>query len=112
MQQIPRELIRSADQLSVREALFMLYFYRENKPRSREQMMTELRDIGVPTKSETIKRRTKEMCEEGLMTYEEFKKEKGKGGSKPRAYRLSERGRIEADEIVKSFLKKFERSSL
>ena len=90
----------------------MLYFYRENKLRLREQVMTELRDIGVPIKSEAIKREIRRMCEEGLVTYVELKKEKGKGGSKPRTYRLSERGRIEADEIVKSRLKKFERGSL
>jgi hypothetical protein len=106
MQKIPRELIRRADQLTVREALYMLYFYRENKSRSRKQIVTELRDIGIPIKFETLKRKTKRMREEGLMTYAELGREEGKGGLKPRAYRLSERGQIEADETIRSLLKK------
>lgn len=105
---IPRNLIANADTLKVREALFMLYHFCENEPRLREKIISELRKIGFPLNLETIEREIRNMVKDGFMTYDEVKRKEKGGGSKPRAYYLSQRGKIKAEVVIKKLLGKLQ----
>ncbi len=103
---IPKELLVNADKLNAMEAIFVLFYFKGNEWRSYEQIIKELRDIGIPVKPETVERQVRLMCEKGFMTFVETEK-KGGGGSKPKVFRLSERGLVKADSVIRSILRKF-----
>ena len=104
---IPKELLVNADKLNAMEAIFVLFYFKGNEWRSYEQIIKELRDIGIPVKPETVERQVRLMCEKGFMTFVETEKKEGGGGSKPKVFRLSERGLVKADSVIRSILRKF-----
>jgi len=106
----PRDIDRNADPLplvaenasriTLPEAVLVTFLAYENKPLTKGDLAERLKQVGKAFSEITLERKTVPvMCREGFLHFNEVKME-GSRGHPPRAYFLTERGKIEAERII------------